>query len=787
MPSEQLPLDFSSSYSERARRDNRRIHKARSKEISLFAPPANMDIHLHSASEAVANFSGDYDVCYMWLMSLVGPLRFIKSKSVAFPTRYLDRLLWVRPPAHVTLDAGSLAVARAMWAHSLGYKPMTIKKNGARVVASSDRWPEGLKVVDAPWTTIASLLKLSIPLNTHPTAMNLMKTKIRKEGIHVASAGLAGSAVVIKTSRPDLLESYGLPALAYMGDRSSGLFKMPLLNSRDLLTLPEIELSGDLRNVIQSLHRTPPRLKCSPDFPWTLYDFQERDAARAARVIEFTGGVLLAGEMGSGKTTIALALADSLNLWPLLVISPLSAFSTWSKQLTQMGKKHYLATETGAQAWAAIDDASYETIVLSYDRIHAFAEIIEHRAFGCIIADEVQRIRSPSSRRSRALRSLAASVPVRIGLSGTPLTNTVADLLPIGAFLAPSEWRPRASSKLLDDIYVGDPVLGVTEHLGSLMIRRRMVDTNTVLPARNDHRVYVSLSKDQVQALAALEQEARVETSKGEYQTSATRMHAFAKLGKMRQIVNSPASAGVSGPNPKVIAAIGLVEDFLTLGRKGVLFCADRATFRDLGERLTLAGIGWVGLWGATPPKQRLLNEKMFHEDENIKVVLCTIQAGSESWSASPTATWLISTAYMYAPATLSQMEARVYRMNSDPSGPEIEILYIHAQCDGGSLDDRMLSILESKKELFAQVVDRTSHVDSTKVHYSMSDLVYLLTGDSTASAASDANQQGSVADGTEQNLEMYDKVELDDFEVDEDNDESNDADDQWYSQESAT
>ena len=98
-----------------------------------------------------------------------------------------------------------------------------------------------------------------------------------------------------------------------------------------------------------------------------------------------------------------------------------------------------------------------------------------------------------------------------------------------------------------------------------------------------------------------------------------------------------------------------------------------------------------------------------------------------------------------------------------------------------------MLSILESKKELFAQVVDRTSHVDSTKVHYSMSDLVYLLTGDSTVSAASATNQQDSVTDDTEQNLEMYDKVELDDFEVDEDNDESSDADDQWYSQESTT
>jgi hypothetical protein len=126
---------------------------------------------------------------------------------------------------------------------------------------------------------------------------------------------------------------------------------------------------------------------------------------------------------------------------------------------------------------------------------------------------------------------------------------------------------------------------------------------------------------------------------------------------------------------------------------------------------------------------KRIEFERQFHSDPETKVVLCTIQAGSESWSASPTATWLISTSYMYAPATLSQMEARVYRMNSDPDGPDIEICYIHAQAPGGSLDDRMVEILATKKQLFAQVVDRTDHIDATKVHYSMSDLVYLMTG----------------------------------------------------------
>jgi SNF2 family DNA or RNA helicase len=546
----------------------------------------------------------------------------------------------------------------------------------------------------------------------------------------VAFAGLAGSAVLIDASRPDIVLGMGLPALSYVGDPSSGRFKMPLLAAPPLLDLPQISRSEELDSAIRYVSRSLRPLQVPQDFPWELYGFQARDAARAARILEVTGGVLLAGEMGSGKTTVSLALAASMDLWPLLVVAPLSAFSTWGRQLGEMNKNYYLATDPAGEAWTRIDDPNLDAVVISYDRLHAFTELVEHRTFRCIISDEIQRIRSAGSRRSRALRSLASSVPYRIGLSGTPLTNDIGDLLPIGAFLVPGEWRPRANIKDLTDTYPGDPVESVAEHLGSMMVRRRMVDTGAKLPKRNDHRVYIQLTAEQRHALEELEDEARRAKEEGAFEDGTSRMHAFAKLQKMRQIINAPSAAGVPGPNPKSVAALDLVEDFLSMGRKGVLFCADRATFRDLGERLTRAGIGWVGIWGSTPPHERIEAEKRFHKDPDVKVVLCTIQAGSESWSASPTATWLISTSYMYAPATLDQMEARVYRMNSDPNGPDIEILYIHAQADAGSLDDRMVEILAQKKQLFAQVVDRTQHVDTTKVHYSMGDLVYLLTGE---------------------------------------------------------
>ena len=729
---EQLPLDFSISNAQRQRRARKRMAKAEeaAKKPSLFDSPPNLDIHLDSAAEAIAVATGDADRSFLWLGRLVGELRVINRKKVAFNAAQLDRLSWIRPPAQVTLDGAASAVARALWADKLGYKPLLVTKHRQRLIATSNRWPAGLTVIDAPWSAIAALARAGVSLEVDNRAKDLLTEKLVEAGVPIATAGLAGSAVSIRTTRPDLLENLGLPGLAYDGTQGTGSYRMPILCAEKLLEITQIEKSSELENAIKrATVRTRPITKLE-GFPWTLYPFQAHDVSRAMRIVETTGGVLLAAEMGAGKTTMALAMVHLLELRPLIVVSPLSGFSTWARQLGEMNLRYHLATGNPKETWDRIANGDDEVIVISYDRLFQFNEVIERRNFRGIIADEIQRIRTPGSRRSRALRQLAAAIPIRIGLSGTPLTNTINDLLPLGAFLSPGEWRPRAREKDLTDIYPGDPVEAVAEHLGSMMVRRRMTDVGAKLPKRNDHRILVDLTAEQRRAIEGLQSEAERARADGVFEGNEGRMHAFARLQKMRQIVNAPSAANVSGSNPKVRSAIDLAMSFLAADRKGVIFCADRATFTELSTAMSDAGVKHVKIWGATPPMKRIEFENQFHNDPDTKVVICTIQAGSESWSASPTATWLISTAYMYAPSLLAQMEARVYRMNSDPSGPDIEICYLHASAPGGTLDDRMVEILESKKGLFAQVVDRTSHVDDTKIHYSMSDLVYLLTGE---------------------------------------------------------
>jgi hypothetical protein len=1096
---EQLALTFEDSAVQRTKRA--KAHDP--DQLTMFAFAANIDVHLHSPSTAVAVISGSFpERTIEWLSRIVGQTTPSASKRVFFPTSRLDRLLVVRPPAHVTLDASALAVARALWAHALGLKPLRVTRHRQRLLASSPRWPTGLGVVDAPWPAISTLVGLKVPLDVEPKAKALMHEKLSGEGVALANAWLAGSAVMLETNQPELLEAIGLPALSYAAGPDSGRYRMPLLASASLLDEPAIMMTDELVTAIKRATAKTRPLSSLEGFPWELYPFQARDAARAVRILETSGGVLLAGEMGSGKglpldtiiytpsgprpvaalrvgdevlgsngqptkitgvypqgvqqlyritftdasslitdgahlwtvhspsqnefhrgvessstdavlptsylepvvrstadlaatplteqngnhrwyiplvtapldfdtptppvpgyvlgamladeslvyttprptditsetadqvqteldasslrgiertdqgvstsyrlantvrpkrltehlveiglfdlrahekfipdvykfapastrlavlqglldtdgrvvsthspssiefcstserlvddltwiveslggtarkssarqttyphrplasdtldqhpgrlswrlsialppaiapfrletkaslyrtrtkylptrgitaiepvhsgptvciavdapdalyvtehalvthnTTVALALAHSMELWPALVVCPLAAMSTWARQLGEMGKTFYMATEAPALSWKTIETGTFDAVVISYDRLHAFSEVIEHAGFTTIIADELQRVRTPSSRRSRALRTLAQTVPVRIGLSGTPLQNRIEDLLAPASFLVPGEFKPRATAKNLADLYPGDPVEAIAEHVGTLMVRRRMEDTGVSLPNKTVRRLFVDLTADQRHALANLEAEAEASKDDG----SLDRMHAFAKLQRMRQIISCPIMANVQGGSPKVAAALELVDEFVTLDRKCVVFCANRRTWTDLADGLKARGIGYTGIWGSTPIADRIANERAFHNDPSVKVFIGTIQSCAESLTLSPTGTVVIHCDYVYNPSDLAQAEARVYRMNQvNP----VEIIYLHASAPNGTLDDRMAAILEVKRALFAQVIDRTEHQDNTQVSYSLGDLVYLLTGERDA------------------------------------------------------
>ncbi len=734
---EQLPLDFADSVGQRTRRAQFQ------QQLLPLAPFVDLDVHLASASEAFIDIGGQSpEAAALWIYQLLGSVRHIRRRRVGVPPRSLDRLLYVRPPARVTLDAPATAVGRAIWAQKLGINPLVVRRQRGRLVASSERWPKGLAVSDVPWTAIAAVERLGLPLSVEPDARSLMVSQMSQQQQILAVGGLAGSAVALDTSRPDLLEAMQLPGLTYAGQPGSGKYRIPLLLAECLLAEPTVGISAEVRAAIRRANKHPRPLATAGDFPWTLYQFQARDAGRAKRILETAGGVLLAGDMGSGKTTISLALANDLGLWPLLVVAPLAAFSTWDRQLGELGKRTVIATGPMTATWQQLQDAEYDAVVISYDRLHAFVELLEHLEFRAIVADEVQRIRTPGSRRSRALRSLSGTVPYRIGLSGTPMQNRLTDLLPLGAFLVPSEWRPR-SERDLSDLYPGDdPIDAVRVHLGSLMVRRRMEDTGVALPGKQTHRVLVDLTPEQLRALDELRNETAEEQHAGAI-GNQQRMHVFSRLQRMRQIISCPAMAEVPGPSPKISAAIDLVEEYVDRDRKGIIFCVYRQTWTEIRKALKKAGIAATGVRGSSSVAERLQAERQFHQDPATKVFVGTLAACAESLTLSPTATFAVFVDYSYSPSEISQAQARAYRLNTtDP----VEIIHLHARAHDGTVDDRMVELLSIKQELFARVVDNDdTWRDPAQLHYSLDDLVYLVTGEH--GSANNPQDEAAVAE----------------------------------------
>lgn len=429
------------------------------------------------------------------------------------------------------------------------------------------------------------------------------------------------------------------------------------------------------------------------------------------------------------NTTVSLGVVHALEAFPMLVVGPLASASTWQRQLGEMGKNYFMATGNPKKDWDAISEGDYDAYFVTYDRLETFADLLRTKNLKVIIADEIQKAKNARSRRSRALRSIASAAPYRIGLSGTPLVGGLSDLLAQFAFLLPTEFPPAASKKTLEDRYPTDPTEALTDHIHSAMVRRRMDQVGKRLAAREDHKVFVNLTPDQQEAIREIEEEAKAAKEAGEFEGPDGRMNALVKLGRIRKVINNPKGAGIGGPNPKLEAAVKLVREAKKDDVKPVIFVQDRKTFADLGQRLSEDGIVWDGINGSTPTDERIEVERKLHALE-LDAVLCSF-AAAEAWSASPTSTMCIIVSPTYSAAVNEQAESRCYRLNSRVTDT-VRIVYLHAKDPSGepSSDDRLFEILAIKKELFAQVIDRIEYSDDTDVSNSMSDLLFLLTGE---------------------------------------------------------
>lgn len=152
----------------------------------------------------------------------------------------------------------------------------------------------------------------------------------------------------------------------------------------------------------------------------------------AAAQLEIRGGLLVADDLGLGKTVTGICpMAAPANL-PAVVVYPAALPNHWPEKLAEFAPnlrvhhirkgQPYPLTKQPRQRVTDLWDTLPDVILVSYHKLRGWAdvlaEIVQYTVF-----EECQQLRNPDSEIHRACSHLAAHSRLRMGLTATPIYN----------------------------------------------------------------------------------------------------------------------------------------------------------------------------------------------------------------------------------------------------------------------------------------------------------------------------------------------------------------------------
>jgi len=170
-----------------------------------------------------------------------------------------------------------------------------------------------------------------------------------------------------------------------------------------------------------------------------------------------SGGLLVADELGLGKTAIAIAGLADPKLRPALVVVPTHLQFQWAKEIDRFlpgMRVHTLKKGTPYDLTAppkkrrkkgeAQSDMFTESLpmpdvlISTYYKLAGWADTLAP-AINSVVYDEAQELRRPESNKTQAARFISSSVDYRLGLSATPIYNYGDELYQVNEALNPGQ------------------------------------------------------------------------------------------------------------------------------------------------------------------------------------------------------------------------------------------------------------------------------------------------------------------------------------------------------------
>lgn len=158
----------------------------------------------------------------------------------------------------------------------------------------------------------------------------------------------------------------------------------------------------------------------------TLYPFQKKAATKMLDC-----NVLLAFDMGTGKTPTTLYALESLRDLDVVVgagiiLAPASLMFQWEREIQKFTTSSALVLSgpPKTRRMLYMSAGQYDYVIMTYDTFVRDAEEIHRRDLKAfLVIDEATAIKTFKAKRTKELKRVRDSYPVRYALTGTPIEN----------------------------------------------------------------------------------------------------------------------------------------------------------------------------------------------------------------------------------------------------------------------------------------------------------------------------------------------------------------------------
>lgn len=209
--------------------------------------------------------------------------------------------------------------------------------------------------------------------------------------------------------------------------------------------------------------------------------------AQAAELALRSGSLLLADDVGLGKTATAIGALVALGARPALVVTLTHLPVQWKRELERFApgiSVHILKKGTPYEL------GDPDVIISNYHKLAGWAGELSGKV-AAVVFDEAQELRRTASNKYAAAQMIASFASMRIGLTATPIYNYGAEFHAVLSVLAPGEIGSReefgrewCGGNYDEKARISDPrAFGLYVRERGLMLRRTRRQVGREIPA----------------------------------------------------------------------------------------------------------------------------------------------------------------------------------------------------------------------------------------------------------------------------------------------------------------